>query len=109
VNRVREAAHPAKEFSSEIHQRSEGGYEVTPAKEGDAHSAKFTVVRTMVTIVHSHTSDAGLGSERGSRDQNVARGAQVNVITVYPGGAVSRIDTRGNVSDLKGGSFVPRP
>lgn len=109
IERVREAMHPAKEFKSEIHQRTGEPYEVTPAEEGSPHDVEFKIRRTLVTVVHSHTTDAGFGKERSSKDRNTATGVPVNVITVYPGGAVTRIDTRGNVFELKGDTFVPLP
>lgn len=108
IRRIRERVSRSREFKSEIHQRKKG-YEVGPAEEGSPHNVNFKIRRTLVTVVHSHTSDTDFGSERGSRDQNTARNAPANVITVYPGGAVTRIDTRGNVTQLKGGEFVPLP
>lgn len=110
IERVQREMNPSREFKSEVHQRGEGGYDVSPVEEGDPHSVDFKLApRSLVTLVHSHPTEAGLGKEAGSWDRNVATNVPVNVITVYPGGAVTRIDTRGTVYELKGGVFVPRP
>lgn len=107
IKEVQQKMHGAKEFSTEVHQRN-GGVDRTPVKEGEPHSVKVTMARTLTTVIHSHPTNSGLGNEAGSWDRNVAVNAPVDVITVYPNGQVTRINTRGVVADLRGTRFVTR-